>query len=116
MLYMLGNNYITPVSLFSPSLPPSLPSSQLSPSLLLLQKRVKEGVDPPEGSERDVAFHKSREYLHSVVKEVINRRREGKGEEDVPFIDHLLQSGVPEDQASDYITLSTEINQHSSRP
>ena len=50
------------------------------------------------GSERDVEFEKNRQYLRDVVKGVIGRRREGLGGEHVPFIDNLLQSGVPEDQ------------------
>lgn len=34
------------------------------------------------------------------MRDVIARRREGRGEDHVPFIDNLLQSGVDEDQAS----------------
>ena len=52
------------------------------------------------GSERDVEFEKNRQYLRDVVKGVISRRREGLGGEHVPFIDNLLQSGVPEDQVA----------------
>lgn len=66
--------------------------------LISLQKRIREGVDPDEGSERDVNFQKNRQFLHDVVKGVINRRREGASEEHVPFVDNLLQSGVPDDQ------------------
>ena len=55
---------------------------------------------PEEGSERDLEFKKNRGCLQDVVKGVISRRREGQGDEHVPFIDNLLQSGVPEDQAS----------------
>ena len=62
------------------------------------QARIKEGSSPPEGSERDVDFEKNRGYLRDVVKGVIGRRREGLGGEHVPFIDNLLQSGVPDDQ------------------
>ena len=63
------------------------------------QKRIKEGVDPPEGSERDTAFKKNCQYMKDMVKVVIAQRREGGGEENIPFIDNLLQSGVPDDQA-----------------
>ena len=62
------------------------------------QTRIKEGSSPPEGSDRDVEFQKNRGYLRDVVKGVISRRREGLGGEHVPFIDNLLQSGVPDDQ------------------
>ena len=55
---------------------------------------------PEEGSERDLEFKRNRGYLQEVVKGVIARRRKGQGDEHVPFIDNLLQSGVPEDQAS----------------
>ena len=64
-----------------------------------LQKRIKEGVDPPEGSERDTAFKKNRGFMRDVVKAVIAQRKEGGGDEHIPFIDNLLQSGVPDDQA-----------------
>ena len=37
------------------------------------------------------------------MKRVISQRREGGGEEYVPFIDNLLQSGVPDDQVRDMI-------------
>lgn len=69
-------------------------------TLLPSQTRIKEGVDPEEGSERDLNFLKNRQFMHDVVKGVINRRREGSSEEHVPFIDNLLQSGVPDDQVN----------------
>ena len=69
-----------------------------------LQKRIKEGVVPPEGSERDTAFKKNRGFMRDVVKSVIAQRREGGGDEHIPFIDNLLQSGVPDDQAREMIT------------
>ena len=54
---------------------------------------------PEEGSERALRFQKNRQCLQDVVKDVISRRREGStGEEHVPFVDSLLQSGVPDDQ------------------
>lgn len=57
-------------------------------------------MDPDDGSERDVNFQKNRQFLQDVVKGVIDRRREGASEEHVPFIDNLLQSGVPDDQVT----------------
>ena len=68
-----------------------------------MQKRVKEGVDPPEGSERDRELQKNVKFLRDVVKRVISQRREGGGEEYVPFIDNLLQSGVPDEQVRERI-------------
>lgn len=64
-----------------------------------METRIREGVDPEKGSEREVEFEKNKQYLRDVVTGVINRRKEGLGGEHVPFIDNLLQSGVPEDQA-----------------
>ena len=59
---------------------------------------MKEGVDPPETSEREANFQKNRQFMRDVVKRVLQQRREGEGEEHIPFIDNLLQSGVPEEQ------------------
>ena len=55
-------------------------------------------MDPPEGSERDRELQKNVKVLRDLVKRVISQRREGGGEEYVPFIDNLLQSGVPDEQ------------------
>ena len=68
-----------------------------------LQKRIKEGVDPPEGNERDTAFKKNCGFMKDLAKAVIAQRREGGGEEHIPFIDNLLQSGVPDDQVREMI-------------
>jgi len=36
--------------------------------------------------------------MKDIVCSIVHARREGKGSEDLPFIDALLQSGVPEKQ------------------
>jgi len=36
--------------------------------------------------------------MKDMVHRIVQARREGKGSEDLPFIDALLQSGVPEEQ------------------
>ena len=43
-------------------------------------------------------FEKNRQCLRGIVKDAISRHQQGIGEEHVPFIDSLLQSGVPDDQ------------------
>ena len=57
-------------------------------------------MDPPEGSERQVKFQKHRQFIVDFVRDAIQHRKDGKEGEDehVPFIDNLLQSGVPEDR------------------
>ena len=36
--------------------------------------------------------------MKDMVHRIVQARREGKGSEDLPFIDALLHSGVPEEQ------------------
>ena len=57
-------------------------------------------MDPPEGSERQVNFQKHHQFIVDLVRDAIQQHKDGKeGEEEhVPFIDNLLQSGVPEEQ------------------
>lgn len=59
---------------------------------------MREGGELEEGSERDLAFKKNTQYMRDVVKEVIRRRKEGLSKDHVPFLDTLLQSGVPDEQ------------------
>ena len=43
-------------------------------------------------------FEKNTQCLRDIVKDAISRRQQGIGGEHIPFIDSLLQSGVPDDQ------------------
>ena len=56
-------------------------------------------IGPPEsGSSREKEFNSNREQLRQRIQNVISRRQDGEEEESIPFIDALLQSGVPEEQ------------------
>ena len=54
--------------------------------------------DPEPGSERDVAFQRGLQGMRDTVKRILRSRREGRGQTEIPFIDALLQSGVPDKQ------------------
>ena len=73
---------------------------------------MKEGVDPPETSEREANFQKNRQFMRDVVKRVLQQRREGEGEEHIPFIDNLLQSGVPEEQVCVHVCVCAHACVH----
>ena len=60
-------------------------------TITTFQTRIKEGIDPPESSERAFEFEKNRKFLRDVVNGLISRRREGLGEERIPFIDFNQQ-------------------------
>ena len=54
---------------------------------------------PPEpGSEREKEFNDGVQQMQSRLQNIIDRRRSGKEEDDIPFIDSLLQSSVPDEQ------------------
>lgn len=56
-------------------------------------------VGPPEkGSEREKQFKESLEKLNKTVLSIVRSRKEGDDTMDIPFIDALLQSAVPEEQ------------------
>ena len=61
------------------------------------QERIVHG--PPEAdSDREKDFQHNLQSMKDIVRSIVHARREGKGSEDLPFIDALLQSGVPEKQ------------------
>ena len=61
------------------------------------QERIVHG--PPEAdSDREKDFQRNLQSMKDMVRSIVHARREGKGSEDLPFIDALLQSGVPEKQ------------------
>ena len=65
-------------------------------------------VGPPEpGSEREKLFNDYSQQMRDTVQRVITKRHSGEEEENIPFIDNLLQSGAPDEQVS-----STTVNIH----
>ena len=61
-------------------------------------------IGPPEpgcpGSTREKMFNDYSQQLKDTIQRVITRRQNGEEGESVPFIDALLQSGVPDEQVS----------------
>lgn len=56
-------------------------------------------IGPPKpGSEREQMFKGYSQQFRNVMKEAIRKRRSGEEHNSVPFIDSLLQSGVPDEQ------------------
>jgi len=53
---------------------------------------------PEPGSDREKEFNDGVEQLRSKILSVVERRQSGEEQEDIPFIDALLQSGVSHDQ------------------
>ena len=65
-------------------------------------------VGPPEpGSEREKLFNDYSQQMRDTVQRVITKRHSGEEEENIPFIDNLLQSGASDEQVS-----STAVNIH----
>ena len=57
---------------------------------------------PPEpGSVREKMFNDYSQQLKDTMNRVMTKRRDGEETQSVPFIDGLLQSGVPDEQVSD---------------
>ena len=79
--------------------PPTLPHAML-PHIYHIsfpQERIAHG--PPEAdSDREKEFQRNLQSLKDIVRRIVQARREGQGGEELPFIDALLQSGVPEEQ------------------
>ena len=62
-----------------------------------MEKRMH--VGPPEsGSDREAEFESGLKYMRDAVLRVINERKEGAESEDIPLIDALLQTQVPDEQ------------------
>ena len=58
-------------------------------------------VGPPEpGSVREKELQSCCQQMRCKLQDVIDKRRNGQSMESVPFIDALLQSGVPDKQVS----------------
>ena len=74
-----------------------------------MEQRLHIG-DPEPGSERDKEFNNHLQSLKNRISKIIEDRRSGKAQEDIPFIDALLQSGVPEDQVGKLLSYFEGIN------
>lgn len=62
-------------------------------------------IGPPKpGSEREAMFNESRDKLKDIVTRVISSRKDGTDSTELPFIDALLQSAVPDEQVTILIT------------
>lgn len=58
-------------------------------------------VGPPEpGSERETTFNDSLGSIKDIVMSVVKARQDSTDSEELPFIDALLQSSVPDAQVS----------------
>ena len=58
-------------------------------------------IGPPEpGSDREKEFNDGVQQIKNIIQSVVDRRRNGEEQEDIPFIDALLQSDVPDEQVS----------------
>jgi len=65
-------------------------------------------VGPPTpGSDREKMFNGYSQQLRDVVQEAVKKRRCGEEQESVPFIDSLLQSGVPDEQVCFILIMHT---------
>ena len=53
---------------------------------------------PTPGSDREKIFKGYSQQLRDIVQEAVGKRRSGGEQESIPFIDSLLQSGVPDEQ------------------
>ena len=63
---------------------------------------------PQPGSARERMFKDYSQQLKDTIQKVITKRRNGEETESVPFIDALLQSGVPDEQVSN-LTIVVKI-------
>ena len=58
-------------------------------------------IGPPEpGSDREKEFNDGVQQTKNRIQSIIDRRRNGEEQDDIPFIDMLLQSGVPDEQVN----------------
>ena len=63
-------------------------------------------LGPPEpGSAREKMFNDYRQQMKDTIQRVITKRHNGEGKESIPFIDGLLQSGVPDEQVSSIVAM-----------
>ena len=65
-----------------------------------LQLRIVHGPPDSSDTQREEDFQKSLGAMKSVVQRIVAARREGRDTTELPLIDALLQSGVPEKQVT----------------
>ena len=68
-----------------------------------MEQNVQLGPPTP-GSDREKMFKGYSQQLRGVVQEAVRKRRSGGEQESIPFIDSLLQCGIPEEQVC-YISI-----------
>lgn len=64
-----------------------------------MEQRLHVGL-PEAGSERERVFNESLGLIRDVILSVVKKRKDGTEAEEVPFVDALLQSQVPDEQVS----------------
>ena len=58
-------------------------------------------LGPPEpGSAREKMFNDYHQQMKDTIQRAITKRHNGEGNENIPFIDGLLQSGATDEQVS----------------
>jgi len=53
---------------------------------------------PTPGSDREKMFKGYSQHFRDFMQEVVRKKQSGEEQNNVPFIDLLLQSGVPDEQ------------------
>ena len=64
-----------------------------------MEQRLHIGLPEP-GSDREKEFNYGVQQIKNIIQSVVDRRRNGEEQENIPFIDALLQSDVPDEQVS----------------
>ena len=58
---------------------------------------------PEPGSEKEREFLRHRGILMDIVRRIVRDRREGRGQEDIPFIDAMLQHYDSDDKVCVFV-------------
>ena len=67
-------------------------------------------IGPPDpGSKREREFNESLKNMKDIVLKVVNNRRNGVDTNEIPFIDALLQTQVPDEQVCNASNLDVYI-------
>lgn len=73
-----------------------------------MEQRLHVG-DPQPGSDREKKFNDNLQSLRNRISDLVEERRSGKIQEDIPFIDALLQSGVQQEQVHHLLYTSLSL-------